>query len=146
MAGTNSGFDAGAFRTNIRFVFGMAAAPLAEEQAAFYFPSQLVYNRSVDTEDVPFDPAATVTSTPSLPVRVPCAIEYFDNDGVTGAFGIITPTRLAITLLDEDYAKVKGAVYVVVGGDRYNYRRTEPPAGLFDVGLYVLHFQAENET
>jgi hypothetical protein len=146
MAGSNPDFDAVAFRTNIRFVFGMAAAPLIEEQVAFYFPSQLVYNRSVDTEDVPFDPSATVTSTPSLPVRVPCAIEYFDNEGVSSAFGIITPSRLAITLLDEDYQKIKGATYVVTGGDRYNYRRTEPPAGLFDVGLYTLHFSAVDET
>jgi hypothetical protein len=35
---------------------------------------------------------------------------------------------------------------VVAHGDRYNYRRTEPPTGLFDVGLYVMHFTAQSET
>jgi hypothetical protein len=146
MAGTNGGFDSGAFRSSIRFVFNMAASPATDEQVAFYFPSQLVYNKSVDTEDVPFDPAATVTSVPSAPVKVPCAVEYVDTEGNIGTFGIVTPSRIAITLLDEDYAKIKGATYVVIAGDRYNYRRTEPPSGLFDVGLYVLHFTAENET
>lgn len=146
MAGSNSGFNSAAFRAGIQFVFTMAASPVAEEQVAFFFPSQLVYNKSVDTEDVPFDPAATVTSIPSVPVRVPCAVEYFDNEGNAGTFGVITPSRVAVTLLDEDYQKIKGAIYVVIGGDRYNYRRTEPPSGLFDVGLYVLHFTAENET
>jgi hypothetical protein len=146
MAGINSGFDPEAFRTGIRFVFNMAASPSTDEQVAFYFPSTLVYNRSVDTEDVPFDPTATVTSTPSLPVRAPCAVEYFDSDGTAGAFGVITPSRVATTLLDGDYELVKGATYIVIAGDRYNYRRTEPPSGLFDVGLYVMHWSAVDET
>jgi hypothetical protein len=146
MAGANSGFDSSAFRAGIQFVFTMAASPVAEEQVAFYFPSQLVYNKSVDTEDVPFDPAATVTSTPTAPIKVPCALEYVDSEGSSGPFGVITPTRVTTTLLDEDYEQVKGATYIVIAGDRYNYRRTEPPSGLFDVGLYTMHFTAENET
>jgi hypothetical protein len=146
VAGINGGFDPRAFRSGIRFVFDMAASPTADEQVAFYFPATLVYNRTVDTEDVPFDPAATVTSTPTAPIKVPCALEYVDSEGSSGPFGVITPTRVTTTLLDEDYEQVKGATYIVIAGDRYNYRRTEPPSGLFDVGLYVMHWAAVDET
>jgi hypothetical protein len=34
----------------------------------------------------------------------------------------------------------------MIDGDRYNYRRTEPPRGLFDVGVYRVHVLAEDES
>lgn len=145
MAGTNPDFDAAAFRDGIRFVYDMAAPPLEDEQLKFYFPSQLVYNKPVDDEDVPFDPSATVQRVQPAPVTVPCGVEYFDRAGEPVVFGTITASRIAVTLLDEDYKQVKGTTYVVLGGEKYNYQHTEAPSGLFDVGLYTLHFVAEND-
>lgn len=145
MAGTNPGFDAGAFRSAIRFVQDMAAPPLEAEQATFYAPATLVYAGSLDDDDVPFDPSTTVVRQPAVGVKVPCGIEYLDADGQALVFGTVTATKVKITLLDEEYTQVKNAAYVVIGGDKYLYRRTEPPSGLFDVGLYVMHFTAENE-
>ena len=145
MAGKNSGFPAGEFRSAIRFVYNMAAVPIQEEQATFYGESTLVYTGVLDDEEVPFDPASTVVRMPAAGVRVPCGIEYFDAEGQAIVFGTVTPAKVAITLLDEDYLKVRGSSYVVIGGDKYLYRRTEPPSGLFDVGLYTMHFVAENE-
>ncbi len=146
MAGRNRGFDARAFREGIRFAYDMAAPPQEGEQAAFYKESSLVYTVPVDDDNVPFDPATTVQRVTSPPVHVPCGIEYQDAEGQAVPFGYIGASRVIITLLDEDYAKVKGSAYVVLGGDKYLYRRTEPPSGLFDVGLYAMHFTAENET
>ena len=143
----NPGFNGAEFRNAIRFVYDMAAAPVDEERLTFYFASQLVYNTGVDGENVPFDPTATVTRIVPPPVRnVPCGITYRDRQGEEIVFGTVTATRLAVTLLDEDYERVKGCDYVVIGGDKYIYKRTEPPSGLFDVGLYTMHFTAESET
>ena len=81
----------------------------------------------------------------SLPVRVPCGIEYIDNEGQPVPFGSVTITHVKCALLDEHYTQVSDAAYVAIGGERYLYSRTEPPSGLFDVGLFVMHFRAENE-
>src|SRR3954451_15640230 len=144
MAGRNSGFDARAFRQNIRFVMQMGAPPIDGEQATFYFPSQLVYNANTDQDDVPFDPNATVTRVTPTPVKVPCAVEYKDANGELTGLGVITPSKASITLLDEDYEKVKGCSYVALRGEKFTYRSTEFPTGLFDVGVYVMHFVAED--
>lgn len=146
MAGSNSDFDAGEFRTAIRFVFDMAAPPIEGERAVFIFPTGLAYTAPVDGEDVPFDPDATVVRTPGRTVsNVPCGIEYQDEQGNEVVFGTITATRIVVTFLDQDYRKVAGCAFVAIAGDRYIYKRTEPPSGLFDVGIYRMHFQAEND-
>lgn len=145
MAGSNPDFNAAEFRANIHAAMDMGAALESAEQVMFHFPGTLVYNRPTDETNTPFDPAATVTSTPGSTKQVPCAVEYFDSENQPTTFGLLAPARIEVTLLDEDYEQVKNASYVVVHGDRYNYRRTEPPSGLFDVGLYVMHFTALNE-
>lgn len=146
MAGTNSGFDGNAFRTGIRFAMTLGAPPESDEQVAFYFPTQLVYNRPVDAEDTPFDPDATVTRTQPPPVRVPCAVEYRTADGEPAPFGDLTPAHAAIVLLDEDFVQVDGCAYAVLRGEKYIYRSTDFPSGLFDVGVYTMHFIAEDVT
>lgn len=145
MAGRNSGFDGRQFRDAIKFVYNMAAPPRSEEQAAFYKDSSLVYTGTVDDDNVPFDPSSTVQRVVPPPVHVPCGIEYLDAEGQPVPFGTVTASRLLLTLLDEDYLKVKDSAYVVLGGEKYLYQRTEPPTGLFDVGLYTMHFRSENE-
>lgn len=143
-----AGFNGAEFRDAIHFAMQMGAAPDEAEQVKFHFPSVLTYNTGAphDGLGVPFDPNATVTSTAPPAVHVDCAVEYFDKEDQPTSFGLMAPSRIAITLLDVDYVTVKDCSYVVVHGDRYDYRRTEPPGGLFDVGLYVMHFSAENET
>lgn len=140
------GFNATEFKDAIHFAMQLGAAPDAAEQIKFHFASTLVYNGSADGREVPFDPTATVTSTTPDPVHVDCAIEYLDVEDQSTGFGLMAPTKIALTLLDEDYTQVKDSIYVTIHGDRYDYRRTEPPQGLFDVGLYVMHFTATNET
>lgn len=145
MAGSNPGFNAADFRKNIRFVYDMAAPNLEGEQATFFMPSQLVYNVPTDEDDVPFSPTALpVTPVPPQPIQVSCGVEYYDSQGNIIDFGISVPSRAAITLLDEDYEIVKGCAFVVLRGERFNYRSTRFPQGLFDVDLYTMNFEAEN--
>lgn len=145
MAGRDAGFDARVFRDAIKFVYEMAAAPLPDEQVAFYRPSQLVYAAPTDDDNTPFDPATTVQRVVPEPVRVPCGLEYVDADGQQVPFGTVTASRIVTSLLDEEYVQVKDSSYVVIGGERYLYQRTEPPTGLFDVGIYRMTWRAENE-
>lgn len=147
MAGPDlGGFDPDAFRDGIHLAMQMGAAPEADEQVTFLFAPQLVYNSPTDDSNVPFDPSATVVETTPAPVRVPCAVEYFDATAQLTELGAVSPTRVEILLMDVDYEQVKDAVAVVIHGDRYNYRKTEPPSGLFSVGIYTLHFDAEDES
>lgn len=145
MAGTSNDFDGSAFRDAIHSVMQMGAPPSTAEQAKFYWSKALVYNTPTDENNTPFDPDATVTETQPEPVSVPCGIEYFDADDQPTTFGSVTASHLAITLLDEDYDRVKGCAWVVLGGERYFYKRTQAPLGLFDVGVYIMRFTAENE-
>lgn len=148
MAGVDAGFDGAAFRDAIHFAMHMGLPPDAGDQITFYFAATVTNPGSVtiDGAGVPFDPASSLTSVPATPVQVDCAVEYFDAEGQPTNFGLLTPSRIAVTLLDVDYEQVKDATYVRIAGDRYNFRRTVPPQGLFDVGLFVMHFTAENET
>lgn len=153
MAGKNPGNASFGkdFRKNIRFAMNMGAPPLVEERATFFFPNVLMYQSPDDEADTdesgtPFDPSIPVTQVTPQSVQVPCSVEYYDAQGVLTDFGMVTPSRAVITLLDEDYAKVKECAYVVLGGERFIYRNTQAPEGLFDVGLYTMHFTAENDT
>lgn len=142
-----AGFDAAAFREGILTAMQLGAPPDENDQAVFHFPNQLVYNSIVDGANVPFDPTATVTNETPDPVKVDCAIEYFDVENQsTGGFGLLAPTRIAVTMLDDAYEKVKGCSYVVVAGDRFDYRRTEPPVGMFDVGVWTVHFVSPSDS
>lgn len=149
MAGKSSkGFNGPSFRRNIRMVMNMGAPTASEDQATFVFPNQLVYDAATDDTDangIPFDPSIPVRRHTPPSVKVPCAIEYYNVEGAVTDFGMVSASRAALTLLDEDYRKVKGCSAVLLGGERFNYQRTEAPTGLFDVGLYVMWFTAEND-
>jgi hypothetical protein len=141
-----AGFDAAGFREGILTAMTLGAPPDVNDQALFHFPNQLVYNAVIDGDNVPFDPAATVTNVTPAPVRIDCAIEYFDAENQPSGFGLLAPTRIAVTMLDDAYAKVAGCGYVVIAGDRYDYRRTEPPVGLFDVAVWTMHFVSPSDS
>lgn len=153
MAGTSPDFNADEFRTNIRAVFDIFAPVDTDEQAMFYFPNRLVYGVGTDADDVPFDRTALpVSQQPVAPLRLPCAVEYFDAAGNLTDFGVMVPSRATITLLDTDYHQIDGTVagtmhfsYVMLRGEKFVYRSTEYPDAIFDAGLYTVHVYAEGE-
>jgi hypothetical protein len=146
MAGRFAGFDAADFRENIRFVMNMGAPPAQERQVTFHFTKVTGWSGTVDSDNVPFDPTAQVTTTTGAdPVRVPCVVEVADDAGDDTPFGSVIATRIKLTLLDEDYLKVAQSTYVVYDGDKYLRQQTSPPYGLFDVGIHEMIFVAEND-
>ena len=124
MAGTNPDFDAAGFRTGVQFAMNMGL-PSGAEAPVFHFPDVRSATGPSDQTGLPFDPNQNVTEARS--------------------FGLITPTRVEIMLLDVDYALVEGCERVVIDGDTYWYRRTQTPQGLFDVTLYTMHFAVDTE-
>lgn len=146
MAGTDPNFDAEEFRSGIRFAMEMALPPDESRQATFHFASQLQYVGLADDEDVPFDADLPVTRVVPDPVKVPCAIESFFDDGALTRMGIAQPSRVRITVLDTEWALIENFAYVMIDGDRYERREVHPPLGLFDAGLYVIDCMAEGAT
>ena len=99
----------------------------------------------IDGEGVPFSPGDVIARVVVAPVTRACAVEYVDSADVPTVFGAVLPSRVKVTLLDEDYVVVASADYVVVGGDKY-LRHHEPPSyGLYEVGVHQIVFAAENE-
>lgn len=146
MAGDILSFgEAEEFRAGIRLAATIGLPPEEADQPAFQLPATVTNTTPADDEDVPFDPAARPTVvTPPL-VRVPCAVEYLDAAGKVVSFGIIQPSRALLTFLDEDYAKVKGFEWVVLGGDKYFYSKTPPPMGMGSVGIVQVYVKAEDD-
>ena len=99
----------------------------------------------VDENGVPFDPNAKPTRVPRSK-QVPCAIEYYDRNDLQENLGPLTASRVKITLLDPEYQQVKGFDYVVIGGDRYAYRSTEPPVALGSIDVWSVWAVSEEES
>ena len=145
MAGTQDRFDAAGFRAGIRFAMEMGAPVDAAAQATFHFAPATSTPSPADGAGLPFDPATAPAATTPAPVRVPCSIEHARQEGDHERLGYVVPGRLRVLLLDEDYARVQDCSYLVLGGDRYDYRYEEPPAGLFQVGIHALVFVARGQ-
>lgn len=146
MAGTNTDFNANEFRSGISFAFGMAA-PGPAEAVTFHFRPTVSSTAVLDDEDVPFDPAAALSTSVADPIQVPCGVQYQDEHGqLVRSLGVLKPSRIIVTLLDTDYAKVKDCTHITLAGDHYDRAALYPPSGLFDVTLYRLEFLARQES
>ena len=144
MAGSVPGFNADEVRRGLRFAMTVGLPPLEAEQPTFFFPQEASTTGPADEDAMPFDLTQKRTLGPPRSVRVPCAIEYHDNQGKIENFGVLVPSKVEITVLDEEYAKIKGFSYVVIGGNRFWYSRTAPPVGLVSVGVYTIYCTAED--
>lgn len=148
MAGSAPGFglaEAAAFRTGIRFVFDMSAPNLDADKIKFHFASVVTNATPADGDGIPFDPAAAPTKVTPAPVSVSCGIEYLDAADQPTAFGTVIPAKAKITLLDQDYQLVSNAAYIVLGGEKFTYHRTQKPDALFSVDVHTMIFLADNQ-
>lgn len=146
MAGQVPGFNADVVRKGLRLAMSVGLPVDEPDGVPFYFPQPSVSDGSpLDANARPFSPSSRPTAVPPRVVRVPCGIEYFDRDGKVENFGVIVPSKVELTLLDQEYAKVEGFSYVVLGGSRYFYRNTHSPLGLVSVGVYVVTCLAEDQ-
>lgn len=141
------GFDAAAFRDGIETAMMVGLPPDLADQPTFVTPAAVVdTGADRDTGGVAFDwtePREKVGADTAT--QVPAAIEYFDADGQLVNFGSVSSSKIVLTLLDQDYEEVVGFSYVVVGGNKYTYERTEPPIGMVDVAIWRIHCRTDDE-
>lgn len=145
MAGSSSDFDSVAFEAGIRAAMEMGLPITTADVPMFYFhaTTTVAGGAPVDGEGVPFSPSATITSTAPPPVAVDCAIESGTGSDEFLRAGTLDTNHLKLTFLEVDYQKIKGFAYVVVGGEKYDYRSTDAPMGLFNSGIRSVHVQSE---
>lgn len=139
MAGTDAGFDAGAFRTAIRFAMNMGSPNLTAEKATFRWTRQQTFNPQ-DPAHRPYNWTQTpaTDTTPADVVLDEVAVEFATNRAGGGtAVGEFVPLRATVTLLDEEYAQVEGADMVLLGGHTYAISMTTVVA-LFSVDVYQM--------
>lgn len=146
MAGpTPAGFDRDAVLAGLRTAMLFGAPSVAADRATFFMPRTYVSVAPVDEDGVTFDPQQRPTFSAVVKHTVPCAVEYDDAAGKLENFGIIASSKVRITLLGPDYDVVKGFEYVVIAGQKYLYRKTEPPVALGTLDVWTVHCQAEDE-
>lgn len=141
MAGTLAGFDPDVFRTNIRNTMIMGLPEPDGLKPTFYFRTTFSYppGTALDPEGKPIDPRVQATATAaSVPVQVPCAIEYSpdttNNESLAGTFWT---DRALLTVLDTDYARIASAIEVDINGKRYMIQQMSA-VGLGNVTIYQL--------
>lgn len=146
MAGVIPGFPAGEFRAGIRLAMSLGLPPVESDRPLFVFAPVITNDTPADEDGLPFDWSATPTVAAGASLRVLCAVEFDDTTGRVENMGVIVPSAVTITLLDEEYQQVKGFHYVQIGTDRYYYRTTQPPLGLDVVGVWSVTCVSEDDS
>lgn len=146
MVGTPPGFHEDEFNAGILSAMEVGLPPRPADRPTFYFPAQVANIVPADEGQVPFDPAARPVRTSRAGMQVACAVEYLDAAGVVVDMGVVTPSKVVLTFLDDAYQKVKGFSHVTCGGDRYLYRRTPPPLGMGTATVWTVICVAEDES
>lgn len=141
-----AGFDRTKILAGLHTAMEFGEPSRTSDKATFYLvTSSTDVDVERDEDEIPFDPGAIRTTKPVAKV-VPCAIEYVDRADQAESFGVFQTSRIKITLLDPDYQQVKGFKYVIVAGDKYMYRLTEPPVALGSIDVWTVHAIAEDES
>jgi len=130
----------------LRQAMGFGERTRTADKATFVSFADQLEDVATDDRGVPWDVNVRRTRTPSATVQVPCAVEWVDAADSRGSYGTINATRIKLTLLDPDYQKVRGFEYVVIGGDKYLHRETEPPIALGSIDVWIVHVAAEDES
>lgn len=146
MAGpTPPGFNANEIIAGLHTAMGFGEPNNTADKATFYNWDDRSVDTDTDSAGIPFDPSSRPTRTP-VSTQVPCAIEYVDVNDVDINAGLMQASKIKVTLLDGDYQQIKGFEFVVVGGVKYLYRKTEPPVALGSIDVWTVHCQAEDVT
>lgn len=162
-------FDAGGFKESIRFAMQMGASPDASKRAQFIFPAASRTYWKDGTQITPTPPVLDQDGNPldlDVEVRladpvivyqrkdedlsattIDCSIEFQEANAQELPTGLnLRPTKLIVTTLDVDHAKVQGCHEVLLGADRYIYSYEMPALGMFEVGVFQQVFFALDET
>lgn len=158
MAGTDRRFPRQRFEESIKFAMRMGSPVRPEDRATFHFKVKRVYpsGTRLDQEGKPLNPsirAEYVTPDPLVLEEVAVEFEKASPDELP--VGVRIPTRVVITLLDEQYQAIKAraaegseefAYEVELGQDRYRIGYRPAPMALFDSGVHQLVAYAMEES
>ena len=142
------GFNADEVRAGIRLAMSVGLPPVEADRPLFVWDAPPEVTAEEDISGIPFQWDAsppTPVLAPKPPRREYCAVEYLDAAGELRPFGPTASTRLVLTLLDEEYERVRGFSRVVIGGNEYVYERTATPLGLNNIGVWQIHVRTDDE-
>lgn len=146
MAGSLSGFNAREVRAAFRLAMRVGSPNNSDHQVTFRWKGAKTYASS-DPAGKPYDyTASPVTNETHPDVKVPAAVEYLQPASTELTAGEMDRLPAKLTLVDEDYEKVKGADVVVIGGMEFPIAFIEPPQGLVNVDIYNLHLGSPDLT
>lgn len=152
MATAGIDFDADGFRSGIRTAMLLS---LPQDQA--HWPEFVIETPGVpnsgtaDADGVPWDLTAVAPADAAVRVRPVCLVETSASSATSHPFAQLQPGSAVVTLLDQEYAQVKGFSYVnlwLAGQDtpvRHYYRRVLEQPNLDVVGVWVLECRAQDE-
>lgn len=152
MAGTDSRFDASAFRDAIHFAMTMGLPNTTSERATFHWLPEPTFHQP-DASGNPFTWDSTPVTNPTfVDVLVPVAVEFkvkAAGDTLATRIGEFDTPHVVITILDTDYPSLtqnsRFADQVLLADATYNIEYVHPPIGLFDVTIYQLDAKAVDE-
>lgn len=143
MAGNPPGFNPTEVRNGLRFAmtFGIPEG----SPPTFVMPTTYTAGGDFDSHGVPWHPDdVPVPGTPGQSIAVPCAVEYTQGPGKADTFSHLMPSKILLTLLDEEYQQIKGFEYVVINGNKYLYRNTQAPVGLGSIEVWQIVCESED--
>lgn len=156
MAGKNPDFDATRVREALRFAMRMGSPNRRADKATFHFRGVTVWvkngvvveNPRLDQDGNPFDPEIHAeVAYPDPVVLDEVAVEFSIAAPEELPVGNFRQTRVELTLLDEEWARVREAIEVSLqGGDRYYISYEKPVIGLFDMDVHQVVCYARDES
>lgn len=174
MAGTDSRFPRARFEEGIRFAMAMGSPTRPEDRAIFHFRRKRVYPEGtrLDQEGKPLNSSIRAEYMAPEPLTLEhVAVETEKATPDELPVGVRIPTRVVITLLDDEYQQIKDhaahiileeeteddpavlletgeefAYEVELGGDRYRIGYRPAPLALFDSGVHQLVCYAMEES
>lgn len=144
-SGTPANFNQAAVRAGLTRAMNFGLPTVSADQPTFFMPRTATSSEPLDEEGVPFDPDVQPTLSAEVKKKVPCAVEYVDGDGKIESFGVVSPSKIKLTFLDQDHAQIEGFQFCVIQGQKYFYQRTEPPVALGTIDIYTVHCRSEDE-
>lgn len=150
--GISAGFDADQFRNAIRFAMEMGTPPDAAKRAKFIRKNSSertytkngnpVTNPRLDRDGNPLDPMIVMTVGEDETIEVDCAVEVDRADADELPVGNFRPIKAVVTLLDEEYAQVRGCQELIFNERRFRFSYEPEGLGLFEVGVNTMIFYA----
>lgn len=149
MAGSNTGFDADAFKAGIYLAMEMGSPNATVDKATFYWITENTYD-DADNAGAPWDWGATpvVVDETSPVVLDRVALEFIPRSTLSqgNAVGSFNTPRAVITVLDDEWDQIEGFDYCEISGNRYGVDYIRPKLALFEVDVVQVELVAVDES